>query len=77
MNSVGKIIKAERLKVGLSQKSLAEKANISCSFLCDIEKGRANPALQTLEKIAKALKITDFNIFLKSNYVNNGKLNTS
>lgn len=64
MNTIGKIIKDERQKVGLSQKLLAEKANISCGFLCDIEKGRANPALITLEKIAKALKIKDFNIFL-------------
>lgn len=77
MNVVAENIKYERLKAGLTQKSLAQKAEISCSFLCDIEKGRANPALTTLQRIAEALKVSDYNIFLKQNYVNTDKDDTA
>lgn len=64
MNYIGKIIKDERVKSNLTQKELAKKAEISNSFLCDIEKGRSKPAISTLYKIALALKIEDINIFL-------------
>lgn len=55
--NVGERIKELRIKHGLTQKQLAEKAEISNSYLCDIEVGRTNPSLKTLEKICKAFKI--------------------
>lgn len=69
-NKIGEIIKTQRKKLGLSQVELANKANISTSYLCDIEKCRSIPSISTLKKIAEALQIYDFNIFLCSNYVN-------
>lgn len=77
MNTLGEKIKAERLKANLSQKELAIKANISNSFLCDIEKDRTKPSIETLLNISSALEITDLNIFLKINYVNNDKVDTA
>ena len=55
--NVGKKIKEERLKLGLTQKEVAERSGISTSYICDIEVGRTNPSLKTLEKISRALEI--------------------
>lgn len=74
---IGEIIKEERLKLGLSQKKLAEKSKISNSFLCDIEKNRTIPSVSTLINIGNALEIEDFNIFLNNNYVNTDKNNSA
>jgi transcriptional regulator with XRE-family HTH domain len=52
---IGEKIKAERLRQGLKQVELARKANISNSFLADIEGCRVNPSLKSLAKLAKAL----------------------
>lgn len=70
IDSIGKVIKNQRKRKGLSQIALASKANISASYLCDIEKCRTVPSIITLQKIAKALEVNDFNIFLNNNYVN-------
>ena len=56
--NVGKRIRELRNKGGMTQKELAEKADISTSYLCDIEVGRKNPSLRTLERISKAFGIT-------------------
>jgi transcriptional regulator with XRE-family HTH domain len=71
MSSIGEVIKSERVKLKMSQLQLAEKSDISNSFLCDIEKGRATPSVSTLVKISSALGIKDINCLLASNYVNN------
>ena len=57
-------IREERLKRNLKQYQLANKANISNTYLSDIETGRTTPSLKTLKKIAKALDV-DCSIFLK------------
>lgn len=55
MINVGIIIRKIRLKKRIKQKDLAKMANMCSSSLCDIEKGRVNPSLKTLYKIADAL----------------------
>ncbi|MDD3223210.1 MAG: helix-turn-helix transcriptional regulator [Clostridium sp.] len=55
--SIGKKIKIERIKLRLKQYELAQKANISNTYLSDIELERTNPSIKTLSKIAKALEI--------------------
>lgn len=56
MNEIGNKIKSERRKKSLKQKELAELAGISNTYLCDIEKGRSNPSIETLKTIAVALQ---------------------
>ena len=56
-------IKERREQLGISQKELAEKADISQSFLCDIEQGRSKPSIDTALKIAKALDVDDIKFF--------------
>lgn len=59
----GSIIKQFRKEKGISQKKLAQLAEISNSYLSDIEVGRTNPSLKTLLKIAKVLEV-DINTFV-------------
>ena len=56
-------IKEKREQLGISQKELAEKADISQSFLCDIEQGRSKPSIDTAVKLADALGISDIKFF--------------
>ena len=55
--TVGQRIKAIRKERKLTQVQLAEKANLSRSYLADIERDRYNPSLSTLEAVAGALGI--------------------
>ena len=52
-------IRERREQLGISQKELAEKAGISQSFLCDIEKGRCKPSIDTAVKLAQVLDVSD------------------
>jgi transcriptional regulator with XRE-family HTH domain len=56
---IGKRIKILRLERGLTQRDIEEATGISRSHISNIESGRvANPGLDTLEKITKALKVS-------------------
>ena len=55
--SIGEKIKYYRKKKSFTQVALAEKANISRSYLGDLEGNRYNPSLDTLKAIALALDL--------------------
>jgi transcriptional regulator with XRE-family HTH domain len=63
LDDIGRKIKEERLKKGLKQCELAHEAGISNTYLSDIEVGRTNPSIKTLDKISKVLKV-DIKVFL-------------
>lgn len=54
---VGQKIRAYRKKAGLSQEALAEKASLSYKYLGEVERGYVNVSLDSLMRIAKALKL--------------------
>lgn len=54
---IGSKIKENRKRKGLTQVELAEKANLSRSYVADIERDRYNPSVDTLQTIASALGI--------------------
>ena len=56
-------IKQIREEKNMNQKELADRAEISQQFLCDIEQGRRKPSIDTAIKIAKELNITDIKSF--------------
>ena len=56
MNS-GKAIKLCRNQRGFTKTKLAEKAELSTSYLTLLEQGKRDPNLSTLEKICQALQI--------------------
>ena len=54
---VGQEIRAHRKQAGLSQEKLAEKASLSYKYLGEVERGYVNVSLDSLMRIAKALKL--------------------
>lgn len=53
--SIGSSIRKERNRQKLTLKKLAEMADISVSYLGDIEKERCKPSVERLKDISKAL----------------------
>ncbi len=51
-------IQKYRIAQGLTQENLAEKVDISVSYISEIENGKKRPSLKTLEKIAAALDVS-------------------
>ncbi len=64
-NNVGERIQYYRKNLGYSVKDLAQRANITSSMLSQIERGMANPSINTLRTIATALNVAVFQLFLE------------
>ena len=61
---LGQRIKRLRARLGLTQDVLAERIQISPKYLSNIERGRENPTLDTLLRLARSLKVEPWEIFL-------------
>ncbi len=57
-SSLGARIRRERILRGWTQEHLAEKANISLSFLGHIERGTRKASLETLVALANVLDVS-------------------
>lgn len=53
--SIGERIRERRRALGISQRDLSELAGVSLHTLSDIESGKGNPTLATLEDILTPL----------------------
>jgi len=53
---LGETVRARRKKARLSQEQLAEKADLTRNYIGDIERAEKKITLETLAKIAKALR---------------------
>ena len=53
---LGQSVRALRKRAALSQEQLAEKAGLTRNYIGDIERAEKKITLETLAKIAKALK---------------------
>lgn len=60
---IGTRIKRLRKEKKMTQVELASHAEISRSYLADVEAGRYNPSLETLSKLALALKVEVSSLF--------------
>lgn len=58
LQNLGKRIREERIRVGLTQERLAELVGCNESYIGQIERSTKNPSLETVLKIASALKVT-------------------
>jgi transcriptional regulator with XRE-family HTH domain len=56
-------IKAIRNKNGVSQMELSLRSNLSQSFIANLEKGKKQPSVLTLIRIADALKVNPQDFF--------------
>jgi transcriptional regulator with XRE-family HTH domain len=63
---LAKNIKENRKKSGMTQAELAEKADISTTFLAMIELGKKFPSTEVLDRIAAALNIEASALFFTS-----------
>jgi len=52
---IGEIMKERRGFLRISQQELAEMADVGLATVKDIERGKANPSLLTIEKICEVL----------------------
>mgnify|MGYP006288169645 CR=1 FL=1 len=57
VDNIGNKISMIRKNKNISQRELAQKANLSQSFISHLEHGKRNPTLNTLQSIAHALDI--------------------
>lgn len=62
---IGEAVFKLRNQIGLSQESLAERADIHPNYVGRIERGECAPTVEILLKIAKALKVRPYKLFLK------------
>jgi transcriptional regulator with XRE-family HTH domain len=60
---IGKRIKEARQAKGLSQESLSERIGMSAKYLSSVERGKENPTLDTLIKLADALEVETSELF--------------
>ena len=59
----GQRVRYERLKQGLSQESLADKAGLHRTYIGMVERAEKNITLINIQKIAKALNIEISELF--------------
>ena len=57
-------LRKHRRKCGLTQAQLAEKVNVSTHHIGMIELSRNNPTLELVERIAEALSIKTYELFI-------------
>lgn len=68
-----KNVKTYRIQLGLSQEHLAEKAGLHRTYISAIECGKRSISLDNIQKIADALKIETYLLFIdRENSIKNG-----
>lgn len=54
---VGKRIRQERMRLGITQEELADRSKITGKFLSNVERGAKKPSLETVNRVSKGLGI--------------------
>lgn len=62
----GEIVRAERTKLGLSQDELAHRADLNRVYMGEVERGEKSVSIDTIAKIAAALKTKGGELLLKA-----------
>lgn len=58
IREVGERIRSHRLKKGMTQETLAERAELHPTFIGQVERGEKNMSLVSLAKILEALQVS-------------------
>lgn len=61
----GTNVKTYRLQAGLSQQKFAEKCGLHRTYISDIERFRRSIALENVQRIADALNIETYKLFIE------------
>ena len=70
VESLGDYLKAQRLESRLSLRQLAEQAGVSNPYLSQIERGLRKPSAAVLQEIAKALRISAEQLYVRAGLLN-------
>jgi transcriptional regulator with XRE-family HTH domain len=63
---LGAALKASRVRQQLTQEELAERSGLSYKFIGEIERGRGNPTVETLARLAEALGVGIATLFVET-----------
>jgi transcriptional regulator with XRE-family HTH domain len=66
VESLGDYLKEQRLSAKLSLRQLAEQAGVSNPYLSQIERGLRRPSAEVLNQIAKALRISAEQLYVRA-----------
>jgi transcriptional regulator with XRE-family HTH domain len=69
VESLGDYLKEQRVSAQLSLRQLAELAGVSNPYLSQIERGLRKPSAEVLQQIAKALRISAEQLYLRAGIV--------
>ena len=68
-NAFGERIRQRRRAKGLSLRALGEKAQLTASFLAQVERGLSSPSIASLQQIARVLEVPIFYFFTDERHV--------
>ena len=69
VESLGDYLKEQRLASRLSLRQLAQQAGVSNPYLSQIERGLRKPSAEVLQQIARALRISAEQLYLRAGIV--------
>ena len=69
VESLGDYLKEQRVAARLSLRQLAEQAGVSNPYLSQIERGLRRPSAEVLQQIAKALRISAEQLYIRAGIV--------
>jgi len=70
VGSLGDYLKEQRLGSHLSLRQLADQAGVSNPYLSQIERGLRKPSAEVLQQIAKALRISAEQLYIRAGILN-------
>ena len=74
-DEIGRLIKQQRIFLGLTRAKLGEMAGLSSSVICRVERGERFPTARTLHKLAKVLDISEVELFIRADYLSEPESN--
>jgi transcriptional regulator with XRE-family HTH domain len=69
VESLGDYLREQRVSAQLSLRQLAEQAGVSNPYLSQIERGLRRPSAEVLQQLAKALRISAEQLYLRAGLV--------
>jgi transcriptional regulator with XRE-family HTH domain len=69
VESLGDYLREQRVAAQLSLRQLAEQAGVSNPYLSQIERGLRRPSAEVLQQIAKALRISAEQLYIRAGIV--------
>lgn len=64
---LGRNVRAQRRRLGLSQEELALEAGMKRAYVSDLERGTRNPSVRALGRLAAALGVAPASLLVETN----------